>query len=86
MSKELQEKLEIGASQLAAINGILLDPDMKIIQDLLEVVEKYGTPEEINAKAEEAGKLQNLLQKVEKGKPEFIKDLEWLQEQRDRQV
>jgi hypothetical protein len=86
MTKELQEKLEIGASQLAAINGILLDPDMKIIQDFLKVVEKYGTPDEINAKAEEAGKLQNLLGLVEKSKPEYLKDLEWLQEQRDRQV
>jgi hypothetical protein len=66
-----------------AINNILLNPDMRVINDFLDVVGKYGTPEEINAKAEEAGKLDNLLKKVEGKKPEYLKDLQWLTEQRD---
>ncbi len=85
MSNELRERLEIGISQMNAINGILLDPDMQVVNDFLDVVAKYGTPEEINAKAEEAGKLDNLLKKVEQSKPEFLKDLDWLTEQRDAQ-
>ena len=50
----------------------------------MDVVAKYGTPEEINAKAAEARKYENLLKKVQEKKPEYLKDLEWLAEQRDR--
>jgi hypothetical protein len=47
-------------------------------------VEKYGTPEEINQKAIAARQLSNLMKRVEETKPEYLKDLAWLQEQRDR--
>ena len=83
MSEELRKRLEIGADQLAAINSILLDPDSKVVSGLLEVVSRYGTPEEINAKAEEAGKLENLLTKVQQDTPDYYQDLLWLAEQRD---
>jgi len=84
MSEQLRKKLEIGIEQLNAINGILLNPDMQVINDFLDVVAKYGTPEEINQKAVEAGKLDHLFDKVKQTQPKFIKDLEWLIEQRDR--
>ncbi len=58
---KLQSRLKISPSKLDDINGILLNPDMEIITDFLEVVAKYGTPEEINAKANQARKLDNLL-------------------------
>jgi hypothetical protein len=48
------------------------------------VVEKYGTPQEINRKAAEARKLENLLKRVEEVKPEYLADLQWLEEQRSR--
>ena len=84
MSKELRERLEIGVEQFNAINGVLLDPEMQVINDFLAVVKKYGTPDEINAKARQARKMENLLKKVEETKPEYLKDLEWLTIQRDR--
>lgn len=84
MPSGLRKKFEIGIDQLNSINGILLNPDTQVVNDFLEVVEKYGTPEEINAKAEESGKLDRLLEKVEKNKPDYIKDLEWLIEKRDK--
>ncbi|MBT3339284.1 MAG: hypothetical protein HN855_02920 [Anaerolineae bacterium] len=62
---------------------MLLDPDERVINDFLAVVEKYGTPEEINTKAAEARKLENLLAQVEEVKPEYLEDLKWLEEQRD---
>ncbi len=83
---ELQKRLEIPASHLDEINAILLDPSQPVISDLLAVVEKYGTPEEINAKHREARKLENLLKKVESVQPEHLKDLRWLIEQRDQGV
>jgi hypothetical protein len=55
---------------------------MEIINDFLDVVQKYGTPEEINAKANEARKMENLLAKVKEIKPEHLEDLEWLEEKR----
>jgi len=81
---DLRKKLEISADRLAAINAVLLNPDMQVMNDFLAVVEKYGTPEEINQKAAEAGKLENLMAKVAAVKPAYLQDLEWLAEQRDK--
>jgi hypothetical protein len=47
-------------------------------------VAKYGTPEEINQKAIQARKLETLLKKVENVRPEYLKDLQWLTDQRDK--
>lgn len=80
----LQNRLKISPTKLDEINTMLLNPDMKVISDFMEVVAKYGTPEEINAKADEARKMDNLLAKVKKTKPEYLKDLAWLTEQRDQ--
>ncbi len=80
----LQDRLKISPAKLDDINSILLNPDLEVIGDFLKVVEKYGTPEEINAKAEEARKLDNLLAMVKETKPEYLVDLEWLSEQADK--
>jgi len=79
----LRGLLEIRHSRLDAINEVLMDPNSKIINAFLDVVAKYGTPEEINRKAEEARRLENLYTKVNEQNPEYIKDLDWLREQRE---
>jgi hypothetical protein len=84
MDENIRQLLKIDASRLDGLNSILLDPDMTVINDFLKVVEKYGTPEEINRKAEQSGRLENLLNKVEVTKPEYLADLKWLEQQRDR--
>jgi hypothetical protein len=78
MSNDLQQLLGIPGDRLDAINEVLLNPDTKIVQGFLDVVGKYGTPEEINRKAAEARKLENLYAKVQQTHPEYMKDLEWL--------
>jgi hypothetical protein len=80
----LRERLRIAPNRLDDLNTILLDPNQRVISDFLAVVEKYGTPEEINAKHRESRKLENLLKKVEAAKPEHLEDLHWLIEQRDQ--
>jgi len=80
----LRERLTITSNRLDDINALLLDPNQRVIGDFLAVVEKYGTPEEINAKHREARKPDNLLKKVESTKPEHLKDLSWLIEQRNQ--
>jgi hypothetical protein len=84
MDENVRQLLRIDPARLDAINSILFDPDMRVVNDFLKVVDKYGTPEEINRKADQAGQLENLLKKVELTKPEYLVDLEWLTQQRDR--
>ncbi|MGZ9166837.1 MAG: hypothetical protein ACXW4U_16820 [Anaerolineales bacterium] len=81
MTENLQQLLKISCDRLDAINEVLLNPDTKIVNAFLDVVKKYGTPEEINKKAAEARKLSNLLAKVQQTRPEYIRDLDWLAEQ-----
>lgn len=84
MDEKIRQLLKIDASRLDSLNSILMDPEMTVVNDFLKVVEKYGSPGEINRKAEQAGRLENLLMKVGSTKPEFLADLKWLQQQRDR--
>jgi hypothetical protein len=80
---DLRSRLEIPSSRLAAINGLLLDPDSRVINEMLAVITKYGTPEEINARARAARQLPVLLEAVKAARPEYLADLQWLREQRD---
>jgi len=80
---DLRKKLKIPDSALQVINDFLLDDKNPLINDLLDIIDKYGGVEEINRKAEEASKVENLLEKLKKKKPEYVKDIEWLISQRD---
>ncbi|GAG61037.1 unnamed protein product, partial [marine sediment metagenome] len=80
---DLRKKLKIPDDALKVINDFLLDEKNPLINDLLDIVDKYGGIEEINRKAEEASKVENLLEKLKKKKPEYVKDIEWLISQRD---
>jgi hypothetical protein len=86
MEENLRRLLEIPQARLDEINKVLLNPDMRVINDFLEVVAKYGSPEEINRKAQQARMLPTLLKRIETIKPEYLKDLEWLENQRDNSV
>jgi hypothetical protein len=86
MKEDLRQLLKIPRERLDEVNAVLLDPEMQVIDEFLEVVGKYGTPEEINRKAEEAGQLPVLLEKVKQSRSEYINDLDWLQDQRDQQA
>jgi hypothetical protein len=81
MEEKYRNLLSIPQSRLEAINKVILDPQSKVIQAFLAVVDKYGTPDEINRKHVASRALPNLLQKVGATRPEHLKDLEWLQQQ-----
>ena len=81
---DLRERLKIPNARLDALNALLLDPDSRIVNDILAVIAKYGTPEEINRKARAARQLPALLARVEASKPEYLTGLKWLEEQRDQ--
>ena len=80
---DLRSRLKIPSERLDEINAVLLNPDMRVMNDFLDVVAKYGTPEEINAKGLEARKLENLIARVKLDKPEYLEDIKWLAAQRD---
>ncbi len=84
MSGSIQQMLRIPQERLEEINDILLNPETRVIRDLLDVVARHGTPAEINRKAAEAGALPALLGRVRAVKPEFLEPLRWLEAQRDR--
>jgi hypothetical protein len=79
----LRRSLAADARRLREINRFLLDPSNDLITRLLEIVERFGGPQEINRKAREAGKLENLLARLEEERSPYRKDLDWLVAQRD---
>jgi len=84
--KDLKGKLKINAKNLKEINDFILRKDNPLVDKLLEIVERHGGINEINRKAKENRKLENLMKKLEKKKSPFIKDLEWLTKQRNKEA
>jgi len=83
---DLKERLRINEDNLKEINDFLLRKDNPLINGLLEIVEKHGGVDEINHKAREARKLENLMGRLGKKKSTYIKNLEWLIRQRDKEA
>lgn len=81
---DLRALLKIADSRLAEINALLTDPGNELITELLEVINEYGGPQEINRKAQKAGKLENLMAGLKEAKSPYLADLNWLRDQRDR--
>lgn len=82
----LREKLRISEENLKEINDFLLRKDNPLINGLFKIVEKYGGVDEINRRAKESRQLENLMKRLEKKKSPFIKHLEWLIKQRDKEA
>ena len=80
---DLRARLTIPFENLEEINRAILDPKNEIVNEFLAIVSRYGTPEEINAKAAEARALPNLLRRLEEIGSPYLKDLEWLTKARD---
>jgi hypothetical protein len=80
----IQKLLKISPDKLKAFNSVLLDPNSQVMKDFLAVVAKYGTPQEINKKHRASRKMDNLFKLVEAKNPDYIKDLNWLIEQRNK--
>jgi hypothetical protein len=84
MAKNLRKRLKISRQNLAAINEVLLEAGNPLVEDILEVVAKYGSVKEINRKARRARKLPNLMARLKAIDSPYVADLEWLIEQRDK--
>ncbi|OQY25928.1 MAG: hypothetical protein B6I34_01045 [Anaerolineaceae bacterium 4572_32.1] len=82
--ENLRKKLEISPQQLDEINALLLDPNTQVINDFLNIVNKYGSVKEINRQAAEARSLPNLMARLQESGSPYLQDIEWLIEQRDK--
>jgi hypothetical protein len=80
---ELQKRLKISTRRLDAVNALLLDPNTRVINDLLDVIARHGTPEQINAKANDARQLDNLLRRLAERDCRYLDDILWLMARRD---
>ncbi|MBN1838053.1 MAG: hypothetical protein JW820_19500, partial [Spirochaetales bacterium] len=80
---DLRQRLAVERGRLEEINALLLDPDNELVNRLLEIVERFGGPEQINRQAAEAGRLENLLERLEAEGSPYRRDLEWLTTVRD---
>jgi hypothetical protein len=80
---DLRNLLKISDDRLAEINALFTDPGNELINELLEVIEEFGGPQEINRKAQEAARLENLTARLKEAKSPYVDDLNWLIEQRD---
>jgi hypothetical protein len=82
---DIKKNLLISDDKLKAINDFFMKEDNPVIDDLLAIVDKYGGVDEINKKAKEARQLDNLLAKLEKKNPDYVKDIDWLIDERDKE-
>jgi hypothetical protein len=81
--RDLRERLSISTQKLEEINKFLVSEQNTILDPLVDIVEKNGGVKEINRKAHESRRIENLLDRLESTDSPFLKDLTWLQEQRD---
>ena len=80
---DLRNRLKMSPERLKEINDFFLDENNELINELIDIVEKYGGPEEINRKADEARKLENLPARLKEQDSPYLSDLKWLIGKRD---
>jgi len=83
---DYRRRLKISDVNVKEINKFLLQKDNPLVDGVLRVVDKYGGVSEINRRAEEASKIDNLISRLEKKKSRFVKDLDWLRRQRGKEA
>lgn len=83
---DLRDHLKIDEDNLKEINRFMLSKNNPLVDGVLEVIERYGGVDEINRKAREAGRIEDLLSRLEKKRSSFVKDLDWLAAKRDEEA
>ncbi len=81
---EMLERLLISPQHVEQVNRLLSDGANPVVRGFLDVVRKYGTVDEINRKAHAAGQLNSLKTRLQKSGSPYLKDLVWLEAERDR--
>ena len=80
---DMRARLRIEAADADAVNQFLASPDNPFVESLFDVLDKYGGVDQINGAADEAGKLENRLERLREERSPYLAGVEWLVEQRD---
>jgi len=80
----MNDLLRVTQKSFDEFNQFLTSKDNAVVGEFLRVVSKYGTPQEINAKAEAARQLPNLLGRLRNMNSPYLNKLTWLIEERDK--
>jgi len=83
MFEKYRDKLVIDDNRLKEINSFLKDPNNQIVNDFLNIVDKYGGVKEINKKSKESGNIDSLMDRLNKKKSPYVNDLKWLLQQKE---
>jgi DNA-binding phage protein len=75
MREALRKKIAIQGKRLKELNEFLLDPRNEAINAVLDIVEKYGGPKEINRKAKQARRLSSLMKRLKESGSPYYKDV-----------
>ncbi len=84
MPTNLKEKLKINEKFLNEFNNFLTKKNNPVIDNIISTINKYGTIEEINQKAKENAKFEVKMAKLKKMNSPYLKDLNWLIEQKEK--
>ena len=84
--QDLRAKLRMLPADVEAVNDFLCSRDNALTEALLDLVDKYGGVEAINTAADEAGRLDARLARLERESSRYLADLSWLMEQRDSEA
>jgi hypothetical protein len=79
----LRERLALGAQDVQTVDAFLTSVDNRLVGGLLDLVEKYGGVDELNRRADEAGRLEWRLERLRAEGSPYLADLQGLVEQRD---
>jgi len=76
----------ISMDGVAQINDFMMQGGKCFWREIEKLINKYGGVEEINRKAYEAGRVENLLRRLQNMDSPYYKDVLWLQEQCDKKA
>jgi hypothetical protein len=79
----MRDRLRLRHADVEAVSDFLADPGNRLVEGLLDVIDKYGGVEAINRAADETGRIENRLARLEAEGSPFLAGLDWLAEQRD---
>lgn len=83
---EMRDLLAIGQDKVEAVNEFLSAENNPLTEQLIATIDKFGSPDSINAKAVAAGDPANLLDRLKAIDSPYVADLEWLAEQIDNKT
>ena len=80
--RDLRNRLRIAPERWRELNAFLVAPDNHVVGRVVELVERFGGPDEITGRHAEARKLSRLLHRLDEMASPYLADLDWLAAQR----